>query len=63
MLQNFHEPKIVVSAHLVTIQEMGLSPASHAHAAPINLKQDEPCASPVAEASHQALGGSLLPGL
>lgn len=49
--QSWALASLQVSVHLVTIQEMGLSPASRAHVAPISLKQDGPCASPVAEAS------------
>lgn len=49
--QSWDLASLQVSAHLVNTQGMDLSPASPAHVAPISPKQDEPCASPVAEAS------------
>lgn len=40
-----------VSAHLANTLQMGSSPASRAHVAPTNLKQDGPCASHAVGAS------------
>lgn len=44
-------PHVQVSAHLANTLQMGSSPASRAHVAPTNLKQDGPCASHAVGAS------------